>query len=52
MAKKHNKSRKQKPNYSKKNKGSPNIETASELEPEIKEVSKKTSKENIYSEEE
>ncbi|NMB36229.1 MAG: hypothetical protein GX989_08095 [Firmicutes bacterium] len=53
MAKKHNKGRKQKPNYSKKNRDSlSNVETASELEPEIKEVDKKNPKQKIFSEEE
>lgn len=42
MAKKYNKSRKQKPNYSKRGKGSFNVETASEFDLESKTVDKKS----------
>lgn len=44
MAKKYNKGRKQKPNYSKKGKDSFNVETASELEAESKTAEKKSPK--------
>ena len=43
VAKKYNKGRKQKPNFSR---GSSNIESASELSPEIKITDKKSSKQN------
>ena len=42
MAKKHNKSRKQKPNLSKRSRGSSNMETASELGLESRTTDKKS----------
>ncbi|MGI6308401.1 MAG: hypothetical protein ACOX1X_07390 [Dethiobacteria bacterium] len=42
MAKKYNKSRKQKPNYSKRGRGSFNVETASDFDLESKITDKKS----------
>jgi hypothetical protein len=49
MAKKYNKGRKQKPNFSKRNRGRSNMETASELSPENKSSDKKSVKQNEQS---